>query len=134
MSAPRSPAPGAGSPSRVDPAGRVIPASRATRSALAVGTAVSIACFAMALSLEFLGRPAGGGSATDLGAVVRSVLALETWGWATLGTFAVIVTPVGAIITTALEYTRAGDRRTAWTAVAVLIVLGESLMVSLLSR
>lgn len=121
-------------PSRVDPAGRTIPASRATRAVLAAGTAVSVACFAVAIALEFLGRPEGSGSATDLGAVLRSVLALETWGWATLGTFAVIVSPVGAIVATALEYARTGDRRTAWTAVGVLIVLGISLTVSLLSR
>jgi len=119
---------------RVDPAGRAIPASGATRAVLAIGSSVSVVCFAAALILEFLGRPEGGGSATDLGAVLRSVTALETWGWATLGTFAVIVSPVGAITATALEYARTGDRRTAWTAVGVLFVLGISLTVSLLSR
>jgi len=123
-----------GSAARVDPAGRIIPASRATRAVLAVGTGVSVACFAIALILEFLERPIGGASATDLGAVLRSAIALEPWGWATLGTFAVIASPVGAIAATALEYARTGDRRTAWTAVGVLVVLGVSLAVSLLSR
>ena len=92
---------------------------------LAVGTAVSVACFAIALVLEFLGRPEGAGSATDLGAVLRSAVALETWGWATLGTFAVIASPVAAIVATALEYRAAGDRRTALTAVGVLAILGR---------
>jgi len=118
----------------VDPAGRPIAASRGTRAVLAVGTAVSVTCFVLALVLEFLGRPTGGGSATDLGAVLRSASALEAWGWATLGTYAVIMSPVAAIMATALEYLRAGDRRTAWTAAGVLVVLAVSLGVSLLSR
>lgn len=118
----------------LDPAGRAIPASRATRAVLAVGSAISVACFAIALVLEFLERPDGGGSATDPGAVLRSAIALEPWGWATLGTYAVIASPVAAIVATALEYARTGDRRTAWTAVGVLVVLGVSLAVSLLSR
>lgn len=111
-----------------------VPASRSTRAVLAGGTAVSVACFAVALLLEFLGRARGGGSATDPAAVVASVLALEPWGWATLGTYAVIVTPALAIVATGLEYAAIRDRRTAWTAVAVLVVLGVSLAVSLLSR
>lgn len=112
----------------------VRPASRATRLVLAGGSAVSVVCFAVALLLEFVGRARGGGSATDIGAVVTSALALEPWGWATLGTFAVIVTPALAIVATGLEYAAIRDRRTAWTAVAVLVVLGVSLVVSLLAR
>jgi uncharacterized membrane protein len=95
---------------------------------------VSVACFAIALILEFLGRPTGDGSATDLAAVASSTLALEPWGWATLGTFAVIVTPALAIVATGLEYAVIRDRRTAWTAIAVLVILGVSLVVALLSR
>ena len=112
----------------------VRPASRATRLVLAGGTTVSVVCFAVALLLDFVGRSRGGGSATDLGAVVSSALALQPWGWATLGTFAVIVTPALAIVATGLEYAAIHDRRTAWTAVAVLVVLGVSLAVSLLAR
>ncbi len=118
--------------SAVGPAIR--PASRSTRLALAGGTAVSVTCFAAALILEFLGRPTSGGSATDLAAVIASALAFEPWGWATLGTYAVIVTPALAIVATGLEYAAIRDRRTGWTAVAVLLVLGVSLVVSLLSR
>ena len=121
-------------PPLVDPAGRVIPDSRATRAVLTVGTAISVGCFAIALGLEFAGRSTASGSATDLGAVGRSVLALEPWGWATLGTFGVIASPIAAIAATAVEYLRAGDRRTAWTAVGVLVVLALSLVVALLSR
>jgi len=121
-------------PPLVDPAGRPIAASRATRAALAVGTGVSVACFALALALEILGRPTGGGSATDLDAVLGSASAMQAWGWATLGTYAVIVSPVAAIVATTVEYLRAGDRRTAWTAGGVLAVLAVSLAVSLLNR
>ena len=113
---------------------RVQAGTQGTRAALAVGTAVSVVCFAVALILEFLGRPDGGGSATDLGAVARSTLALEPWGWATLGTFAVILSPVVAILATALEYASIHDRRTALTAVAVLAVVAMSFAVSVLTR
>jgi hypothetical protein len=116
------------------PAARPVPASRATRAALATGTGAAIACFAVALLLQALGRPEGGGSAVDLPAVLGSAIALEAWGWATLGTFAVIVAPVAAIGATGVEYARAGDRRTAWTAAGVLGVLAVSLLVSLLDR
>ena len=118
----------------VDPAGRPIAASRATRAVLAAGTGFSVTCFAVALVLEFLGRPTGSGSATDPGAVIRSVVALEPWGWATLGTYGVIVSPIAAVSATAWEYRRVGDHRTAWTAIGVLVVLAVSLAVALLSR
>jgi uncharacterized membrane protein len=95
---------------------------------------VSVACFAVALALEFLERPTGGGEALDLGAVVASALAFERWGWATLGLFAVIVSPVAAMVATAAEYALAGDRRTFLTALLVLAVLGVSLVVSLAAR
>lgn len=108
--------------------------TRGTRAVLAVGTAVSVVCFSIAIILELLGRPDVRGSATDLGAVFRSAAALEPWGWATLGTFAVILSPAGAILATAFEHAAIHDRRTALTAVAVLVVLGISLVVSLLSR
>lgn len=116
------------------PTAAPVPASRSTRLVLAGGTAVSVACFAIALLLEFLGRPRGGGSTTDPAAVLASLVALEPWGWATLGTYAVIVTPALAIVATGLEYAAIRDRRTAWTAVAVLVILGVSLAVALLSR
>ena len=118
-------------PTPLDRGGRPIAASRATRAVLALGTGASVTCFAIALLLEFLGRPSGGGAETDLGAVLSSAAALESWGWATLGTFAVIVSPAAAIVATALEYRVAGDRRTALTAVGVLAVLGISLGVAL---
>lgn len=115
------------------PATRPVAGSRGTRAVLAIGTAASVACFAIALVLEFAGRPIGGGSATDLAAVARSTLALEAWGWATLGTFAVIAAPVAAIVATALEFLAIGDRRTAVTAGGVLVVLGTGLVLALVS-
>ncbi len=110
------------------------PGSRATRLSLAVGTTLSVVCFGVALALAFAGRPEGGGPMADLGAVIASAAALESWGWATLGTYAVIASPVAAIATTALEHARVHDRRTAWTAAAVLGILGASLAISLLGR
>lgn len=122
------------SPPSVPPPVQVRAGTRGTRAVLAVGTAVSVVCFSIAIILELLGRPDARGSATDLGAVARSAAAFEPWGWATLGTFAVILSPAGAIVATALEHAAIHDRRTALTAVAVLVVLGISLAVSLLSR
>ena len=63
-----TPAPG------MEPRAAARPASRSTRLVLAGGTAVSVACFAVALILEFLGRPTGGGSTTDPAAVAASTL------------------------------------------------------------
>jgi uncharacterized membrane protein len=113
---------------------RVRAETRATRAVLAVGTVVSVACFMVALALEFLERPTGGGEALDLGAVVASALAFERWGWATLGVFAVIVSPIAAVAATAAEYALVGDRRTFLTALLVLAVLALSLLVSLAAR
>lgn len=127
------PAPAGAATPPVPPA-QIRAGTRGTRAVLAVGTAVSVVCFSVAIVLELLGHPDARGSATDLGAVFRSATALEPWGWATLGTFAVILSPAGAIVATAFEHAAIHDRRTALTSVAVLVVLGVSLVVSLLSR
>ncbi|MFO1540078.1 MAG: DUF1634 domain-containing protein [Chloroflexota bacterium] len=120
-------------PSGARPAAqRPAPGHRATRAVLRAGTIVSAAAFAGALALRIAGRPTGDGDALDPGAVLAAIIALDPWGWATLGVFAVIVTPVLAIAATGHEHRVAGDRRTALLALAVLGVLGLSLAVALL--
>ena len=116
------------------PVTRPVPPSRLTRAALATGTAVAVACFAVALVLDALGRSGGGGTETDVAAVLGSVARLEAWGWATLGTFAVIVTPAAALVATAIEYRGARDGRTSLAAAGVLAILGISLVLSLVGR
>jgi hypothetical protein len=110
---------------------RAVAGSTATRAALAVGTAVSVACFLATLLLESTGRPRGGGSGLDPVEVVRSAASLEAWGWATLGTYAVILTPALALAMTAWEYLAVEDRRTAAIALAILAILGAGLIVAL---
>ncbi len=106
--------------------------SRATRATLTAGAVLSGACFALAIVLEVLGRPHSAGEMTDVAGIVRSLVALEPWGWSSLGVLVIVVTPAVALVATALEYAAAHDPRTAWTAVAVLCVLALSLVVALL--
>lgn len=104
----------------------------ATRLVLRAGVLVSAAAFAIAMLLRVAGRAAGDGDAFDPGAVLAACLALDPWGWATLGVFAVIATPVLAIAATGHEHRVAGDRRTALLSLVVLGVLALSLAVALL--
>lgn len=106
-------------------------ASSWTRSTLTAGAPIAGVCMGMAICLELLGRPRGAGQMMDLAAIARSVAAMEPWGWSALGVVVMIATPAVALVATALEYAAARDRRTAWTAVAVLGVLAVSLMVAL---
>jgi len=134
MSEPRTPPPADGPATGEDPrpAAPATPGYAATRAVLRAGTIVSAAAFGIALGLRIAGNPAGDGDAFDPGAVVTAILALDPWGWATLGVFAVIATPVLAIAATGHEHRVAGDRRTALLALGVLGVLGISLVVALL--
>ena len=106
--------------------------SRWTRGTLTGGAVLSGACLGVAILLELIGRPRGAGQMTDLAAIARSVAAMESWGWSALGVAVMIATPAVALVATVLEYAAAHDRRTAWTAVAVLGVLTVSLIVALL--
>jgi uncharacterized membrane protein len=85
----------------------------------------------VALILDLVGRTGVHGDPSDLGALVRSVWSLEPWGWATLGTLAVIVTPAVGLLATMLEYRSVADRRTALLAALVLGILGVSLVLAL---
>jgi hypothetical protein len=103
-----------------------------TRRGLSVGTAVAAACFMVAVVLDMLGRGGAHGDPTDLPALAASVARLEAWGWATLGTFAIIFTPAISLVATAVEYRAVADQRTTLTALAVLGVLLVSVALALL--
>jgi hypothetical protein len=105
--------------------------SRATRIVLTGGALISGCCFAIAILLEMFGATRGTGRLTDLAGIAASAARLEAWGWSSLGVVVIVATPAIALVATALEYARAHDGRTAWTAVAVLGVLGVSLVVAL---
>jgi len=105
---------------------------RYTSAALTSGVAVAAACFVVALLAEITGTEPGAGEMTDLRAVLDGLLTLTPWAWATLGVYAVVVTPVVGLVVTAWEYASVGDRRTMRLAIAVIAVLATSAVVAIL--
>lgn len=105
---------------------------RYTSATLTGGVLVAAVCFAVAMILEVLGHETGSGEMTDLTAVLEGLTALVPWAWATLGAYAVVVTPVLGLAVTAGEYGSVGDRRTVLLAVAVIAVLATSVVVAIL--
>ena len=100
---------------------------RATSTWLTLGAAVSAACFVVALVAEQLGAVTATVAPTDVAAVFGGLPALDPSAWASLGVYAVLVTPVVGIGITAWEYAGVHDRRTVVLALAVLASLGISL-------
>jgi uncharacterized membrane protein len=105
---------------------------RTTSAALTGGVLLAGVFFAVAMILEFLGAEPGSGEMTDVAAVVDGLVALTPWAWATLGAYAVVVTPVVGLLVTAAEYWSVGDRRTVLLAAAVIAVLATSAVVAIL--
>ncbi len=103
-----------------------------TSAALSGGAFLAAACFVVALAAELAGSEPGGGSMTDFAAVTDGLLAFTPWAWATLGVYAVVVTPLLGLIVTAWEYSSVGDRRSVGLAVAVIAVLVTSAVISIL--
>lgn len=110
-----------------------IRASRALTSGwLTLGTLVSALCFVIALAAEQAGQAGLSGEMTDMAAILDGLRELSPWAWASLGTYAVIITPVVGIVITAREYAAIGDRRTVRLALAVLAVLAISVVVAVI--
>ena len=105
---------------------------RATSATLTGGVFAAGVFFAVAMILELLGTEPGSGEMTDISAVLDGLVALTPWAWATLGAYAVVVTPVVGLIVTAREYWTVDDRRTVLLAVAVIAVLAVSAVVAIL--
>ena len=105
---------------------------RLTSGTLTVGVAIAAACFLVALGSELAGNDALVGDMTDIGAVLEGMFGLAPWAWASLGTFAIVLTPVAGLLVTASEYAAISDRRTMWLAVAVLAILAISVVAALL--
>ena len=109
------------------------PASRRlTSGALSVGVMVTASCFLVALGAEFAGNDSLTGDMTDAAAVIDGIFSFAPWAWASLGTYAIVLTPVFGLLMTAYEYAAIGDRRTMWLAVAVLAILGVSVATAIL--
>jgi uncharacterized membrane protein len=105
---------------------------RLTSATLSLGVAVSAACFIVAAVAEVLGISRRDAAMTDLDALLEGAQALDPWALASLGTYAVILTPAAALLATAWEYATISDRRTVLLALAVLTVLGASVLVAVL--
>jgi hypothetical protein len=105
---------------------------RHTSAALTGGVMVAALCFAVALVSEVLGSDPGSGEMTDVAAVLEGLVAFTPWAWAAAGAYAVLATPVVGLLVTAAEYWSVDDRRTVWLAMAVLAVLGTSVVVAVL--
>jgi uncharacterized membrane protein len=105
---------------------------RYTSASLTGGVLVAAACFVVALVAEVAGVEPGAGDMTDPAAVLDGLVELSPWAWAALGTYAVVLTPALGLLVTAWEYAAASDRRAVQLALAVLVVLVVSAVVSIL--
>ena len=86
------------------PAARRSAPRRYTSAALTGGVVVAAVVLRGGRAGRDRRRRAGAGEMTDLAAVFEGLLALTPWAWATLGTYAVVLTPVVGLLVTAWEY------------------------------
>jgi hypothetical protein len=105
---------------------------RYTSAVITAGALVAAMLYGVAVLAEIAGVAPGDGEMTDMVAVVDGLSSLTPWAWATLGTYAVILTPVVGLVVTASEYARVGDRRTVALALAVIAILATSAVVAIL--
>jgi uncharacterized membrane protein len=105
---------------------------RYTSATITAGVIVAATCFIIAGIAEVAGVQSGSGTMTDLGAVFDGLLTFTPWAWATLGTYAVLATPVIGLVVTAYEYATISDRRTVLMALAVFVVLMASVVIAVL--
>jgi uncharacterized membrane protein len=95
---------------------------------LTVGTYLSIALLAagFALMLAQGVSPLETPPAFDLRSIPAHIAALDPLGFLWLGLIVVVATPSARVAAALIGYARAGDRRMALVAVAVLVVIGLS--------
>jgi uncharacterized membrane protein len=103
---------------------------RLTSAALSLGVALSAACFVLAGVAELLGMTRREASMTDVSALLDGLRALDPWALASLGCYAVVVTPAIGLLATAWEYASIADRRATILALAVLGILAVSVVVA----
>ena len=104
---------------------------RYTSAALTVGVGFSALCFAIAALAEVVGVQAEVGEVTDVGAVIEGLGVLSPWAWATLGVYAIVLTPAVGLLVTIGEYASASERRAALLALTVLAILTISAAVAI---
>jgi uncharacterized membrane protein len=114
------------------PPTRVTAPRHLTSAILTAGVTLAAVCFAIAIVAELAGVELGSGEMTDVGAIVAGLPRLTPWAWAALGAYAIVVTPVLGLLTTAWEYASVDDRRTVWLAITVLVILTASAVIAIL--
>ena len=112
-----------------DPTAAPMP-SAWTRAAYLAGTLGAAACLGAGIGLRLLGASVDEVAPFDVAGIVGSVAGLRPTGWATLGVWLLLATPVAGLCATALEARRA-DRWVGAAALAVLAVLAMSLVIAL---
>ena len=112
-----------------DPADRSrVRLERSIARLLTVGTYLSIALLAVGFVL-MLARgvsPLDPAPPFDLRSIPAHIAALDPLGFLWLGLIVVVATPSARVAAALVGYSRAGDRRMALVAVAVLVVIGLS--------
>jgi uncharacterized membrane protein len=99
---------------------------------LTAGSLVSAALFLVAILLVAAGRPSGAGASgttLDPASALAGLAALDPRAWASAGVLVLLAAPVLGLVTTAAELWRP-DRRFAFVALLVLLVLATSLAVA----
>jgi uncharacterized membrane protein len=112
-----------------DPAdGSGVRLERSIARLLTVGTWLSIALLAVGFVLMLAQgvSPLDPAPAFDLRSIPAHIAALDPLGFLWLGLIVVVATPSARVAAALLGYSRAGDRRMALVAVAVLVVIGLS--------
>ena len=112
-----------------DPAdGSGVRLERSIARLLTVGTWLSIALLAVGFVLMLAQgiSPLDPAPAFDLRSIPAHIAALDSLGFLWLGLIVVVATPSARVAAALVGYARAGDRRMALVAVAVLVVIGVS--------
>ncbi|MDP8905045.1 MAG: DUF1634 domain-containing protein [Chloroflexota bacterium] len=112
------------------PAGKPRPPAGLTARVLTAGTLVSALCFVAGLGLSLAGSDARTGDPLRLDLVLASALAIEPWGWSTLGVLALLATPAVGLVVSAVEL-RTVEPRTALLALGVLGILVLAVAIAL---
>jgi uncharacterized membrane protein len=102
---------------------------------LQLGTHVSMALIAIGAVLLVLGgtSPLLPGPALDLRQVVDDIVTLQPAGFLWLGVLGVVATPGLRVVAAMIGFARAGERRMAWVAAAILAVVGLGIVAGLVT-
>ncbi len=116
-----------------DPAGPSgVRLERSIARLLTVGTYASIVLLAIGFVLMLAAgiSPLDGAPPFDAAAIPADILALQPVGFLWLGLIVVVATPAARVAASLVGYLRQGERRMALVAVAILVVIGLSVLLA----